>query len=247
MPIVAITVECDAANSEKCFTLDLVKVAEDQIVPLTWLINVSEHEPMANIKLYHTEYFHRIPSWHEYGLQVTFENNNGYIADPDHRANLIRLGKDVLKQGHLKPTSFRATYGELIASDIKALEDIGILVDASATPNVPAERHVGWDKAPTQTYHPSYDNLLVEGNAQLLISPVATYKERPGYLTTSWPDMELLLEKEACMRAYVLVCKDSTDCIDSFVKTIQVLKDQRTCFVTLTQMATNPWLCPMLF
>src|SRR5262245_18612817 len=64
MPTVAISVDCEAANAGKCYTRELVRVAEEFTVPLTWLIFVSEKDPMSNINLYHNEYFHRIPAWH---------------------------------------------------------------------------------------------------------------------------------------------------------------------------------------
>ena len=68
MPTVAISVDCEAANVGKCYTRELIKVAEEFTVPLTWLIFVSEKDPLSNLDLYYNEYFHRIPSWHEIGL-----------------------------------------------------------------------------------------------------------------------------------------------------------------------------------
>ena len=128
MPTVAITVDCEAANENRCFTPEIVKIAEEFMVPVTWLIYVSEKVPTANADLYYREYLHRIPSWHEIGMHVHFENQNGYVEDERARGSIIRMAKDVLKSHLIKPTSFRAGCFSLLPSDVKYLEDVGILV-----------------------------------------------------------------------------------------------------------------------
>src|SRR5438093_5830032 len=97
MPTVAISVDCEAANIGKCYTRELIHVAEEFTVPLTWLIFISEKDPTSNVDLYYHEFFHRIPSWHEIGLLVSFENSMGYLADPRERGDLIRIAKDTIK------------------------------------------------------------------------------------------------------------------------------------------------------
>ena len=67
------------------------------MIPITWLIFVSEKNPTSNIDLYYSEYFLRIPSWHEIGLHVHFENISGYVEAEKVRGQIIRIGKDVLK------------------------------------------------------------------------------------------------------------------------------------------------------
>ena len=64
-PVVAISVDCVCAAQGKCYGTEIVEAAEQYSVPLTWLIGVAEHDPMSNLRLYHNEYFHRIPAWHE--------------------------------------------------------------------------------------------------------------------------------------------------------------------------------------
>src|ERR1700760_3842302 len=73
-PTVAISVDCVCAAQGKCFVSEIVAAAEQYRVPLTWLLGVDQHDPLANIKLYHNEYLHRIPAWHELGLHLTFDS-----------------------------------------------------------------------------------------------------------------------------------------------------------------------------
>jgi len=136
MPTVAITLDCEAADYPRCYTRDYIKVAEEFTIPITWMIQVSGKDPMGNVQLYYKEYLHRIPSWHEFGLHLHFEDRNGrYVEEPRERGELIQMGKDMLKQAHIKPTAFRAGSYALIPPDLKYLEDMGILVDSSGIPN----------------------------------------------------------------------------------------------------------------
>ncbi len=73
MATVVVSVDCAAANQGRCYTPELVRVAEEFHVPMTWLITVSANDPMSNIMLYHAEYLHRIPSWHEIGCACIFK------------------------------------------------------------------------------------------------------------------------------------------------------------------------------
>jgi len=130
-PTVAISVDCVCAAQGKCYVSEVVAVAEQFKIPLTWLLGVAEHDPLSNVKLYHNEYFHRIPAWHELGLYLTFDTSAGNTVE---RGDLIRIGKDILKQFSIKPTAFRAANGDLEAGDVRALEDIGILVDSTPAP-----------------------------------------------------------------------------------------------------------------
>src|SRR5258706_739860 len=118
-PTVAISVDCVCAKQGKCYVSGIVSVAEQFNVPLTWLLGVAEHAPMSNVKLYQNEYLHRIPAWHELGLYLTFDTSTGNTVE---RGDLIRIGKDVLKQISVKPTAFRAANGDLEPGDLAALE-----------------------------------------------------------------------------------------------------------------------------
>src|SRR5579864_9136577 len=173
-PTVAISVDCVCAKQGKCYVAEIVAVAEQFNIPCTWLLGVSEHDPMTNVKLYHNEYLHRIPAWHELGLHLTFDTSTSNTVE---RGDLIRIGKDILKQFSIKPTAFRAANGDLEANDLKALEDIGILVDA--TPGSSAGRPLGAPKSP---YHPSYTQLHQSGDAKIWIVPVANINGARGYL-----------------------------------------------------------------
>ena len=106
----AISVDCICAAQGKCYGTEIVEAAEHYAVPLTWLIGVAEHDPMSNLRLYHNEYFHRIPAWHEIGLHLEFDASAGNTVN---RGDLIRVGKDLMKQFSVKPTAFRAAHGDL--------------------------------------------------------------------------------------------------------------------------------------
>jgi len=239
MPTVAISVDCEAANVGKCYTRELVRVAEEFTVPLTWLIFVSEKDPMSNVNLYHTEYYHRIPAWHELGLLLCFENSQGYISDPQERGDLIRIGKDVLKQCHVKPTSFRAHRFDLLPSDLPHLEDIGILVDASACPGALDKHMVAWSEGPTQPYHPAYDDLSRPGDAKILMAPLATYRGISGYLDQGWDKVQPVLEHCLASQEVVnLALSDDVDDTETLRRTLACCREKGARFVTLTQLAT---------
>ncbi len=239
MPTIAISVECQSARSGRCYTKEIVQAAEEFTIPLTWLIFVSEKDPMSNISLYHTEYFHRIPAWHETGLLLKFENSNGYISDPQVRGDLIRIGKDVLKQCHVKPTSFRSYDFDLLPADIKHLEDIGILVDTSACPAASDKHGVTRPDGPRQPYHPGYDDLNVPGDAKLLIAPLATHQGIAGNLDQGWEKIQPLLEHcLANQEVTVLSLSDDVDNAQTLHRVIAYAKERGARFTQLTELVT---------
>jgi hypothetical protein len=238
MPIVAISVDCEAASASKCYTREIVQAAEEAVIPLTWLIYVSGKDPMSNVNLYHAEYYHRIPSWHEYGLLLGFENSGGYVSEPKERADLIRLGKDVLKQCHVKPTSFRAHRFDLLPSDLRCLEDIGILVDSSSCPGAQDKHGVKLPDGPTQPFRPSYKNLANPGDAKIVMAPIATHRGASGYLDHGWYTVLPLIEDSIAHNdVTVLAMTDTVDCAETLVKTAAFCKEKGAHFVTLTQLA----------
>ena len=91
MPTVVVSVDCEAANEGKAYTKEIIRVAEEFTIPLTWLIYVSEKDPLSNLDLYRNEFYHRIPSWHEIGLLVKFESSQGYISDPQSKAKSVMM------------------------------------------------------------------------------------------------------------------------------------------------------------
>jgi hypothetical protein len=239
MPTVAISVDCDAAHANRCYTRELVRIAEEYTVPLTWLIFVSELDPTANINLYHNEYLHRIPSWHEIGLLLSFENSRGYISDPKERGDLVRIGKDVLKACHVKATSFRAFRNDLLPDDLRPLEDIGILVDASATPGAVDKHEVTWPDGPKQPYHPSYENLSVEGDARILMAPIATHKGQAAILDHGWERVEPVIRHSlANLPVTVISLSDHVDCSKALRHALELGKQADARFVTLTEIAS---------
>ncbi len=157
MGLVVIGVQCVSANSGRCYARELVSAAEEFDVPLTWFIGVSSRDPMGNANLYRNEYLHRIPSWHEIGLLLDL--GNGVASSGKARADLIRLGKEVLKQCHVKPTACWVTGAELDGGVIRALEDVGMLVAIA-----PELTDGG---APLGLFHPDYDVPARTGSAKL--------------------------------------------------------------------------------
>ncbi len=157
MGLVVIGVQCVSASAGKCYARELVSTAEEFNVPLTWLIGVSSHDPMGNANLYRNEYLHRIPSWHEIGLLLDL--NNGVNTADRARSDLIRLGKEILKQCHVKPTACWVTGGQLDETVIRRLEDVGVLV--AIAPEAPGAA------IPTGLYHPDYKAPNQSGDAKL--------------------------------------------------------------------------------
>lgn len=231
-PTVVISVDCVCAAQGKCFVSEIVAVAEEQKIPLTWLLGVAEHDPMTNVKLYHNEYLHKIPAWHELGLYITFDTSAGNTVD---RGDLIRIGKDVLKAYSIKPTSFRAAKGDIEASDLPALEDIGILVDS--TPGSSAGRPAGSTSAP---YHPSYSNPQQPGDAKIWELPVANVGGTHGYLDEGFDKVKAVID--ATLAETSVLSLAMHDCVDNkatLESVVAYLKSLNARFVTMTQLATE--------
>lgn len=240
MATVVVSVDCAAASEGKCYTPELVRVAEEFHVPMTWLITVSASDPMSNVMLYHAEYLHRIPSWHEIGLRVHFQSNGNFIADKRERAALIQEGKDLLKQCHVKPTAFRAAEHALLASDLPYLEDIGIVVDASLAPGVVVEGKADWNGIPTQPYHPAYDDLKRQGEARLLLVPMVAQDGQVIYLDGEWQVLQAVLERYLQNDLVIhLGARDWANGVANWRRCAQFLRERACRFVTLSQLASE--------
>jgi hypothetical protein len=231
-PTVAISVDCICATNGKCYVSEIVAVTEQFNIPFTWLLGVAEHDPLSNVKLYHNEYLHRIPAWHELGLYLTFDTTASNTVD---RGDLIRVGKDILKQFSIKPTAFRAANGDLQAGDLHALEDIGILVDA--TPGSSAGRPLSAPKSP---YHPAYDQIHQAGGARIWVAPVANVGGARGYLDDGFdrvrPVIDAHLAESNILSLALCDCQDNADNVRHVVS---YLKHKGARFVTLTQLVTE--------
>ncbi len=231
-PLVAITVDSVCAATGKCFVSELVSVAEEYTVPMTWLLDVTEHDPLTNVKLYHNEYLHRIPAWHELGLHITFDNSaNNTVA----RGDLIRIGKDILKQFSIKPTAFRAANGDLEPDDLRALEDIGILVDCTAGSSAAQP-----DGSPKEPYHPSYTELHGSGDARIWEVAVANECGMAAYLDSGFEKLQKVID--ARLAVSHILCLGLHDCVDNAANlrsTVDYLRKQGARFTTLTQLVTE--------
>ncbi len=209
-----------------------MKVAEEYTLPLTWLLDVQEHDPMTNVRLYHNEYLHRIPSWHEIGLHLAFDASR---TNTVQRGDLIRVGKDILKQFSIKPTAFRAGNGDLEPDDLKALEDIGILVDATLGSYTARPTD-----APSKPYHPAYEHLHREGSAKIIVAPIAHNNGVRGYLDEGFDRLKGVIDAQLAVSEYLgLGLSDTVSNGDTLRKTVVYLKSQWARFVTLTQLVSE--------
>lgn len=239
MPNVVLTIDCEGAHHDRCFTSDYVKILEGAFVPATWLIHVSMKDPSANTNLYYHEFVHKIPSWHEFGMKVNFENERGYIEDEKERCNIMWIAKDTLKSHLLKATSFRAGGFALLPSDIKYLEDMGIIVDSSVVPDAEYKMFVDWAGAPHEPYHSDPADLTKEGSNKVLHVPVATHEGVHGYLHHGFDALVPLFEANMNREVICLGLRDYHDSCDDLAKTIEYFRGKGAHFTTLTQAASE--------
>lgn len=160
MKNVVVVVPCKAAGSARCYAPELVEVAEECRVPFTWLITVSSADPMSNVRLYHTEYLHRIPAWHEVGVCLEMKNGAD-LDDPGKRGDLVKLGKEMLKQAHVKPASCLLAGSQLMKGDVAHLEKAGFAVVMA--------RVQGRDEELPVPYHPSDADPAMPGASRLVV------------------------------------------------------------------------------
>lgn len=164
---------------------EIIDASERHSVPITWLLYTGITRPEEVVRYYHDNVMRRIPAYHELGLHVHFDDHRleNYESDPAKRRDMIRRGFDVLQKYRIKPTSFRAGCWCLQASDVRALEEIGILVDSSPCPRFSSPNHPGhgdWtDLGFRDPYHPSYSSLLERGEAKITVIPVCS-SQGPG-------------------------------------------------------------------
>jgi len=239
MPNVVFTVDCEAAHHDKCYTGEMIRIFESEFVPCTWLIHVSMKDPSANTDLYYHEFVHRIPSWHEMGMKVNFENERGYIDDSKERGNILWVAKDILKSHMIKSTAFRAGSFALMPSDIPYLEEMGILVDSSVIPNADYRMFVNWEGAPRNPYHSAPDDLHKTGHNKVLHLPIATHDGMHGYLDKSFDDIKPLFEANMDQEVITLGLRDYMDNRDTLRDSIRFFRDKGAHFTTMTQAASE--------
>ncbi len=239
MPNVVITVDCEGAMHDRCFTSEYIKVLEAEFVPCTWLVHVSMKDPSANTNLYYHEFVHKIPSWHEMGMKVNFENERGYVEDEKERGNIIWVAKDTLKSHMIKCTAFRAGAFALLPSDVPYLEEIGILADSSVIPDANYRMFVNWNGAPHNPYHSHPDDLKREGSNRLLHLPIATHDGQHGYLDMGFNDLVPLFEANRDNQVITLGMRDYHDSLSDLQKTIRYFRERGAHFTTMTQAASE--------
>ncbi|MHB8636632.1 MAG: hypothetical protein ACYC96_09185 [Fimbriimonadaceae bacterium] len=239
MPNVVLTVDCEGAHHDRCFTAEYIRVLEGEFVPCTWLIHVSLKDPSANTNLYYHEFVHRIPSWNEMGMKVNFENERGYVEDAKERGNILWVAKDTLKSHMIKCTAFRAGSFALLPSDIPYLEEMGILVDSSVVPDADYKMFVSWKGAPHNPYHSDKADLTKSGNNKLLHLPIATHDGAHGYLDAGFEALVPLFEANGKNEVVTLGLRDYMDSVDTLRKTIRYFRERGAHFTTMTQAASE--------
>lgn len=239
MHTVALTVDCKAAHHDRCYTNDIIRLAEKHLVPITWLIHISELDPSANTNLYYKEYFHKIPSWHEIGMNVHFENDRGYVEDARERGNIINIAKDVLKSHRVKATSFRAGCFALKPTDLAYMEEAGILVDSSSVSGSDYRMFVDWTGGPMDPYHPSAEDLRQVGNSKVLTVPITCAEGKYAYLDKGFEEVRSILDKCEGQKVFCIGMRDYMDCVDALDALILHLHEKKSHFSTLTQVASE--------
>jgi hypothetical protein len=239
MPNVVLTVDCEGAMHDRCYTGDYIKILEQEFVPCTWLIHVSMKDPSANTNLYYHEFVHKIPSWHEIGMKVNFENERGYVEDRKERGNILWVARDTLKSHMIKCTSFRAGAFALTGGDIPYLEEMGVLVDSSVVPDADYKMFVDWRGAPHEPYHSSADDLTSEGKNKVLHLPIATHGGKHGYLDLPWGELQELIDANLSREVITLGLRDYQDSTDNLRKTIRHFRSKGAHFTTMTQAASE--------
>ncbi len=239
MPNVVLTVDCEGAMHDRCFTSDYVNVFEEEFVPATWLIHVSMKDPSANTNLYYHEFVHKIPNWHEVGMKVNFENERGYIDDAKERGKVLWIAKDTLKSHMIKATAFRAGGFALQASDVPYLEEIGILSDSSVVPDSDYKMFVDWTGAPRNPYHSDDDDLRKSGSNRMLHLPIATHNGKNGYLDLGWDAIKDLIDANMDREVITLGMRDYYDSVEVLAKVIGHFRARGAHFTTMTQAASE--------
>lgn len=239
MPNVVLTIDCEGAHHDRCYSGEYIRVLEDEFVPATWLVHVSMKDPSANTTFYYREFAHKIPNWHEMGMKVNFENERGYVEDEKERGNIIRIAKDTLKSHLIKCTSFRAGCFALQPSDVKYLEDIGIIVDSSVVPDANYKMFVDWTGAPHDPYHSSPEDLKKEGKNRILHVPIATYEGNYGYLDAGFEALKPLFQANMGREVICLGMRDYVDSVNDLRQTIRFFRSKGAHFTTLTQCASE--------
>lgn len=239
MPNVVLTIDCEGAHHDRCYTGDYIKVFEEEFVPATWLVHVSLKDPSANTNLYYHEFVHKIPSWHEMGMKVNFENERGYVEDEKERGNILWVARDTLKSHMIKCTAFRAGCFALQPGDVRYLQEMGILVDSSVIPDAEYKMFVDWAGAPRNPYHSDPGDLKREGGNRILHLPIATHNGKHGYLDADWNELTELFEANANQEVICLGMRDYHDSVQTLRKTIRYFRERGAHFTTMTQAASE--------
>ena len=153
---------------------------------------------------------------------------------------MIRMAKDAIKSRHIKPTAFRAHGCDLLSDDLKALEDIGILVDGSGCPGAKDKMGIVHPDGPNEPYHPSYTNLCEVGTAKIVFAPIATHNGVSGNLDQGWEVVRPVMEHSLAHNVVThITVTDTCDDAETLRKAIAFAIGVGGSFITLTQIASS--------
>lgn len=105
---------------------------------------------------------------------------HGYYHVPLFQLSISEREKQLEDFGKLyekvvgeKPKGFRAVQHTIDNAQLRLLERFGFVYDSSVVPRyIPFRKYVGYKgKAPTEPYHPSYDNCRQKGDMKILEIP----------------------------------------------------------------------------
>jgi hypothetical protein len=139
----------------------------------------------------------------------------------------------------IKCTAFRAGAFALMTSDVKYLEEMGVLVDSSVVPDADYRMFVDWHGAPHNPYHSAPDDLKQEGSNRVLHLPIATHAGKHGYLDSSWSELTPLFDANLDKEVITLGLRDYKDGLENLRKTIRYFREQGAHFTTMTQAASE--------
>jgi peptidoglycan/xylan/chitin deacetylase (PgdA/CDA1 family) len=105
---------------------------------------------------------------------------HGYYHEPLHKLSILQREEqleDCCKM-HMAvlggtPKGFRAVMHTIDSAQLRLLEKVGFIYDSSVVPSyIPFRKYIGYKgKAPTEPYHPSYDNYRERGAQSILEIP----------------------------------------------------------------------------
>jgi hypothetical protein len=99
------------------------------------------------------------------------------VLGPKLFSDQIKKSSNILRQiTKYQPIGYRAPNLVLHEWAIPILEDQGFFYDSTVIPSFSISgKYKGWIHAPTQPYHPSYQNIALKGDAKIVELPITSF------------------------------------------------------------------------